>query len=108
MAGRAAPLARCTAGENHHISGGDIRIAGTEPDQEIRCIAIQPARERPLRHHDAYHAGLGDDLVSNVSFVQVHDVGLGKSHDYCYAITWEVGMVPGLIVLGAVKKRKPS
>ena len=73
--------------EPPHV-GGNIRIAGTEPNQEIRCIAIQPARERPLWHHDAYHARLGHDLVRNTSFAQIRDVGLRKSQGGYCAVPW--------------------
>ena len=93
--------------EPPHV-GGDIWIARTEPNQQIGYIAIQPTREWPVQHHDAEHAGLRHDLVGNAPFVQVRDIGLGKSHGRCYAAPWFARSVPGLIVFGAVKKRNPS
>ena len=47
-------------------------------------------------------------LYSTVPVAQSAAVSLNLGHDYCYAVTREVWLVPGLIVLGAVKKRRPS
>ena len=73
--------------EPPHV-GWDIWITGTETDQEIRCIAIQPSRERPRWHHNAYHARLSHDLVRDISIAQIRDVGLRKSQGGYCAVPW--------------------
>ena len=59
----------------------NIRIAWVKPEQEIRRFLVEPARKRPLWHHDTRHVRFHGNLVINLTILEVGDV---RSRKLCH------------------------
>ena len=63
-----------TAQATHHMSGANIGVTGSEPDQDVSPLLIQPRRKRPGLQHQARHAGFFLNHMVDIALDEVSSI----------------------------------